>query len=154
MIGHFGPIALVYPDGSPAIAADYKVLNDDGTTAALFTSQSGSTAKPNPTEADGLGQIEFYAETGAYEIVMLDTNHTMTVVVYPTEVGSSSEYVHTQAVAAGSWNITHNLGKFPSVVLVLNSAPDESVVTDVHYTSEDTLIVEWPSPESGKAYLN
>lgn len=154
MIGHFGPVSLVYPDASPAISADYKVLNEDGTLAALFTSQSGATAKPNPGEADGLGQVEFFAETGAYEIVMLDTNYTMTVVVYPPEVGGSSEYVHTQAAAAATWNITHNLGKYPSVVLALTSAPDESVVTDVHYTSEDSLIVEWPSPESGKAYLN
>lgn len=67
---------------------------------------------------------------------------------------SGGVYVHTQAAPAASWPITHNLSKFPSVVLVLDSAPDEPVYTDVHYTSESALVVEWPSPEAGKAYCN
>lgn len=155
-IGRFGPVAAVYPDGSPAIAATFEVRDEDGNLATLYTSMTGSVVRPNPTAADGLGQIEFYAESGAYTITMTATNFDMTVVVYPPDVTGAvdSDYVHTQATPAGSWNITHNLGKFPSVVLALSSAPDEAVTTDVHYTNENSLIVEWPSPESGKAYLN
>jgi hypothetical protein len=68
--------------------------------------------------------------------------------------GGGIPFVHQQSAPAASWPITHGLGKFPSVVLVLDSDPTEAVYTDVQYTDENNLTVVWPSPESGKAYLN
>jgi hypothetical protein len=67
--------------------------------------------------------------------------------------GSAATYTHTQATPAATWTIPHNLNTVPSVILVIDSFPNEQVVTDVTYPDLNTAVVSWPSPESGKAYL-
>ena len=61
-------------------------------------------------------------------------------------------YVHTQAVPAASWSITHNLGKYPSVSIV-DSANSE-VIGEVVYNTNNQLTVSFSAAFSGKAYLN
>lgn len=150
--GRFGPVAAVYPDGSPAIAVPFKVLTTDGSLAALYTTAAGTVARPNPTAADGLGQIDFYAAPGAYDVVMLDTNYTMRVVVYPPDTGTAVELgeVKTQAAAAATWTFSHGLGRIPGVSLYLMDG--EEVETDVD-ASDTQVIATWPSPVAGKMVL-
>lgn len=61
-------------------------------------------------------------------------------------------YLHDQMIAATTWNITHNLGKYPSVTVV-NSAGDE-VVGNLSYVSTNALQINFSAANSGKAYLN
>jgi hypothetical protein len=60
---------------------------------------------------------------------------------------------YVQLVPASTWTITHNLGTVPSVVLLTDSDPGIPVITDFSYPDLNTVVVEWPSAESGKAYL-
>lgn len=55
--------------------------------------------------------------------------------------------------AAATWTVVHNLGRKPPVVLELASDPAGVYITDVTYPDLNTLVVEWPAPESGKAYV-
>lgn len=68
-------------------------------------------------------------------------------------VVGGGQYVHDQTSPSAQWVINHNTGRIPSVVAMPDSLPGESVLTDVLYSDENTLIIEWPSPESGKAFL-
>ena len=62
--------------------------------------------------------------------------------------------MHVQTTPAASWVIPHQLGTYPDVVLLPDSSgPGERVYTDVVYLDGDTLTVDWPSAESGRAYL-
>jgi hypothetical protein len=61
-------------------------------------------------------------------------------------------FVYTQTVASASWNIVHNLGKYPSVSIVDSSG--NLVVGDVNYISLNELIVTFSAAFSGQAYLN
>lgn len=72
----------------------------------------------------------------------------------PGASGTSSDahYVFTQIPPSNKWTITHNLGKFPSVI-VQDSANDE-VEGDIEYTSSNALIITFTSAFSGTAYLN
>ena len=68
--------------------------------------------------------------------------------------GSAGSYfMHTQTTPAATWTITHNRAANPPVTLFLSSAPTEPVFTDVTYPDTATIVIEWPSPESGKAYF-
>lgn len=71
-----------------------------------------------------------------------------------TEAGDfvSESYTHTQASAAATWTITHNLGKYPSVTIV-DSGGDQ-VLGEVEYTSVNQLVVSFSAAFAGKAYLN
>ena len=63
-------------------------------------------------------------------------------------------YIHTQGSASTTWNVSHSLGKFPSVTVVdVNNVQGYGVVT---HTDNNNLTVTFPagSPAAGKAYCN
>ena len=61
-------------------------------------------------------------------------------------------FVFNQPVAAATWNVEHNLGKFPAVTVTLSTG--QQGYTDVTYIDENNLTITFASAESGKAYLN
>jgi hypothetical protein len=63
-----------------------------------------------------------------------------------------SHYIYEQATPAATWTIEHNLGVKPAVVLELASNPTELIYTDIFYPDLNTIIVEWPNPETGKVF--
>jgi hypothetical protein len=67
--------------------------------------------------------------------------------------------IHTQSVASSTWQVTHNLGKYPSVSVVDTS--ETEVVGKVIYkdwdsgnTSTTKLQILFTAPFAGKAFLN
>ena len=70
----------------------------------------------------------------------------------PTEGGGDKTYVFTQATASDTWEIKHNLYKYPSVSIV--DSGDNIVYGDVQYIDINTCICRFSVPFSGKAYLN
>jgi hypothetical protein len=61
-------------------------------------------------------------------------------------------YVHTQNTASATWDIQHNLAKFPSVTIVDNY--QREFVGEVEYINNNEARVTLSSPITGKAYLN
>ena len=84
---------------------------------------------------------------------VLEVNKYYGIVIYPgSSGGSDTHYAFTQVAAAQTWNITHNLDKFPSVSVV--DSANNIVIGDVLYNNENELTVTFTSAFSGKAYLN
>lgn len=67
-------------------------------------------------------------------------------------VSRTNTYVHEQAIASATWEINHNLGRYPSVTVV-DSAGDK-VETLTHYVDENNVRLEFTAEFGGKAYLN
>lgn len=63
-----------------------------------------------------------------------------------------SHYTHTQLAAASTWNIVHNLGKYPSVTIV--DSGNNQVIGDVQFIDINTLTITFTSAFGGKAYIN
>lgn len=61
-------------------------------------------------------------------------------------------YVFEQAVASSTWEITHNLGKKPSVTVV--DSADNVFYPAVQYIDLNTVVVTMNGATTGKAYLN
>lgn len=61
-------------------------------------------------------------------------------------------YVHEQVVPAATWTVQHNLNGKPAMVLFVNPDLSAPVYTTVSYPDLNTVVVEWPSAESGWAY--
>ena len=61
-------------------------------------------------------------------------------------------FVFTQSVSSRTWEIEHNLEKYPSVSIV--DSGGNQVMGDVTYNSDNKLTVNFSSAFSGKAYLN
>lgn len=76
------------------------------------------------------------------------------IAIYPTPAASSGDlnFTYNQIAASASWNITHNLGKNPSVSIV--DSGGNWVVGDVLYINNNELTINFNSAFSGTAYLN
>ena len=70
---------------------------------------------------------------------------------FPETVDDKTFY-YEQQTAASSWNIVHNMGKKPSV-MVFDSANDE-VHGDIFYNDNNRITLSFSSPFSGVAILN
>lgn len=66
--------------------------------------------------------------------------------------GADARYVHNQGTPETTWNIQHNLNKFPSVSVVNTSGIN--VFGMVKYLDANNVQVEFSSGFAGKAYLN
>lgn len=61
-------------------------------------------------------------------------------------------YTHNQGSASATWNVAHNLNKFPSVTVVLSTG--QKGYGDITYVDANNLTVSFAGDESGKAYIN
>ena len=66
--------------------------------------------------------------------------------------GDDKSFVYTQSVASATWNITHNLGKYPSVSVTDSGL--STVYGDIDYTDTNSLTITFKSAFGGKAFLN
>jgi len=66
--------------------------------------------------------------------------------------GGDKNYEHIQAIPASTWNIIHNLGKYPSVNVI--DSTGSLVDGDVLYLDINTVQVGFGAGFSGKAFLN
>jgi len=71
---------------------------------------------------------------------------------FDAEVNADKTFVFNQPIASATWNVQHNLGKFPSATMVLSTG--QKGYGDVIYIDENNLTITFASAESGKAYLN
>lgn len=61
-------------------------------------------------------------------------------------------YIHVQNTASDTWNVVHELNKYPSVSII--DSGNNVVVGDIEYTSLDTITLRFNASFSGKAYFN
>lgn len=69
-----------------------------------------------------------------------------------SRVTSDKEYIHNQITPLSTWNIEHNLNKFPSVSIV--DTANNIAIGDIQYTDSNNIILTFSFEFSGKAYLN
>ena len=61
-------------------------------------------------------------------------------------------FVFTQGIPATTWNIQHNLGKFPSVSVINNN--NVIITGEVTYIDNNNVQLNFSAGFTGKAYLN
>lgn len=67
--------------------------------------------------------------------------------------GGSDTYVHYQPSPSAEWLIQHNIGAIREPVILLASDPTHPVYTDVTYVNSDRMLLIFPEPVSGWAYV-
>ena len=66
---------------------------------------------------------------------------------------TSKTYTFTQAIAADTWVIQHNLNKRPSITVV-DSAGSSQIPNEKNYIDDNNVEISFLAPFAGKAYLN
>ena len=118
-----------------------KVTDGLGTQSPLSLSETEVVSSVN-VEASG-----FQTPAGTSSQVLLADGTVGTISAF-----SDNHYVHNQPSASATWNVAHNLGKFPSITVV--DSGNSVVVGDVTYTDSNNLTITFNASFSGKAYLN
>jgi hypothetical protein len=60
-----------------------------------------------------------------------------------------SQYTHTQSSAASTWNVNHNLGYFPHITIIMDDGT--IVVADIDHLNNNSAVITFPTPYTGKA---
>ncbi len=68
------------------------------------------------------------------------------------KIDGDKTYVHYQNVQSDTWEIQHNLDKYPSVTVV--DSASNVVVGDINYIDVNNAVVTFSAPFSGKAFCN
>ncbi len=66
--------------------------------------------------------------------------------------GFDSHFEFIQGVPATTWDITHNLDKFPSITVV--DTADTTVIGSYEYVTKDRVVLNFSDAFAGKAFLN
>jgi hypothetical protein len=144
-----------------ALASGYN-SNDAGivvydTTLDLLFAWDGNQWDQMSISQDQISQIAeaFNKTVVAIDVTADNENRTITLTYRDTLSIQDSykfSHIHNQTVSSSTWNITHNLNKYPSVSVVDSS--NEEVIGEVVYVNSNSLTVKFSAPFSGKAFLN
>jgi len=144
-----------------ALASGYN-SNDAGiivydTTLQLVFSWDGNQWDQVSISSTQIAQIaEAFNKTVVDITVTADNENRTIILTYRDNFSIQDAYkfshIHTQTVASSTWNITHNLNKFPSVSIVDSS--NAEVIGEVEHTNANSLVVKFSAAFSGKAFIN
>lgn len=139
------PIAILCSQGTFTATATI------GGTAASVKDNLGSIAAP--TASDDVTQgytVGSHWIDIANDIVYVCTDSSTGAAVW--KLVSTSTYTHNQIASSATWNIAHNLNKYPSVTVV--DSGNNVVIGDIQYSDLNNLVVTFTGGVTGKAYLN
>ena len=83
---------------------------------------------------------------------VLDLDKSYDFAVFTLSSQGAPTFVFTQGIPATTWNIQHNLGKFPSVSVINNN--NVIINGEVTYIDNNNVQLNFSAGFSGKAYLN
>jgi len=81
-----------------------------------------------------------------------DTDKFYDFAVFTLSSAGAPTFIFNQGVPSTTWNITHNLGKFPSITVI--DTGNTVVTGEYNYTSNTNVILTFSAAFAGKAYLN
>ena len=116
------------------------------TATSLYPVRSGNPDGPNEKTFSNIG-LSYKVGNGG---LINDEDYFISLLSY---AGTGDlHFTYVQGVPSTSWNIQHNLGKFPSIT-VIDSAG--TVVTGQYtYNDINNVTLTFSAPFAGTAYLN
>ena len=116
------------------------------------TTFANKTIDANDNDILNLRKGNFAEGTVLDSVRPVDEASDQKLVTEKAVAEATATYIFEQAVASNTWVVTHNLGRFPSVV-VQDSAGTQ-FLAPVYYNSANQLTISMNGATTGKAYLN
>ena len=66
--------------------------------------------------------------------------------------GGDKNYVHEQSSPSATWTVNHNLNKRVAISVV--DSAGTAIICDVHYVSDNQVVLTFDAATSGNAYAN
>ena len=106
------------------------------------------------TDLSVLGDLTVVPANAAGKVLTLDGTNVVkfrTVTELASD-GADKNYVHNQGAASATWNIAHNLNKYPAAVVV--DSAGSVVVGQIEYVDLNNITITFNAAFSGDAYIN
>ncbi len=133
----------------PKNNAAFPVVDDTNVRGGyqILATEDEMNAIPHTKRKEGM---QAYCQ----DSLVLYTLDTDLVTWSPTQVPNSSvpTIIFTQIISSTTWNINHELDKFPSVVVT--DSVDRVVVGDITYVDSNNITISFTAPFSGQVFLN
>ena len=131
-----------------SLPGNYIIITDvnDHNSFGIYKVSSAQDALNEPNYI----KLVLLSEDGNGSLNSLKT-YSVSVYAYQAEI-LDKFHQHTQDIASDTWNVTHNLSKYPSVTVTLSTG--QVGIADVSYIDENNLTITFAGDESGKAYMN
>lgn len=151
---------------SSATTMDLSITDVSGAnTVAFLTYLVGNNiliSEQNDIDKFGHFTIDSYVQKtpGVYTLTLtsltgngnFDVNKFYDFAVFTLSSQGAPTFVFTQGVPATTWNIQHDLGKFPSVSVINNN--NVVINGEVIYIDNNNVQLNFSAGFTGKAYLN
>lgn len=143
------PAKDVYPFyTNPLIGSTVLVTNADDITNWAVYKWVSSVEYPGEDNFHDI-ELEYVSGSGGLED---KEYYLISLLLYDIESNKDKTFTFTQSSSSSTWDITHNLNKFPSVSVV--DSAKSVVVGSVQYINENELRITFSAPFSGYAYMN
>lgn len=152
-----------YGDGSPTdlftdISLDGTLSDATATGSTLPRAGSAGPRGPGVLSGEGVptatigadGDLYIDAIDGAFYGPKTNGQWPLSPFFTPSQLGAQ-RFIHTQAIASDTWEITHSLGGRPSIMVV--DSAGTVVIGEIRYNSNTSITILFTAPFSGFAYL-
>jgi len=99
-----------------------------------------------------MGKIRYRIIDTPSGILDISDNNLHKVFEEQSDNSIDKHFVHEQNVPSITWNVEHNLNKFPSVSVV--DSAGTIVEGKINYIDLNSVVLEFNASFTGKAYLN
>mgnify|MGYP003624377115 FL=1 len=142
----------IFHDGTDGyiqnILGDLKIQSDVD-VAGVITSTGGNSTEWNSSYNASIFKATV---TGSATKTLTLDQESGGALTATWQDNSDSTFVFTQGVSATTWNIQHNLAKFPSVSVV--NTNEFVIHGEVEYIDNNNVTLTFSAGFAGKAYLN
>lgn len=135
--------AVRYYGGTPKFGEIYRVFVPSNNMSTAFIIVPGSNDAPVTAVTSYNDLIDLPKING----VTLQGNKTSA----DLSIGDKT-FTYTQSSALATWEINHNLAKYPAISVV--DSGGNTVIGEIKYIDQNNLTISFMSAFSGKAYLN
>lgn len=142
----------IFHDGTDAyienILGNLKI-DTDVEVLGVISATGGNSSNWNESYDNSITALNVTGTTTKTLTATKEDGNTLTT---SWQDNTDSTFTFTQGVAATTWSVQHNLGKFPSVSVV--NTNDFVVVGEVEYIDNNNLTIKFSAGFTGKAFLN
>jgi hypothetical protein len=130
-------------------------LNKDIILAELGTINNFGTYKVTSIE-ESVTEPDFFvvtvANTHSNGSIVLDKSYIFSEFANPDSDAGDLHFVFTQGISSLTWEVEHNLNKFPSITVI--DTGNTVVVGQYKYIDNNNVTLTFSAAFAGKAYLN
>jgi hypothetical protein len=149
-VGPTGPQGIQGPAGVRGPAGSSEIV-DAAQAAAIQSASSATLAEQRAAAALASAESALLSAELATQKAAIAVAQAEAAAIAASQ-SSDKFYVHDQTSAEDTWNVQHNLNKFPAVSIT-DSAGDQ-VEGEVQYVGANLLLVKFSAPFAGRAYIN